>query len=185
MSRWPRRIPSNSQRFKDPNQWAAPAGNLKSTATAVEGHQHHNVSKLQMIWSQSSGTLRGHEGQPLVIEDVGGKPMMYIESGWPNIVQALDLTDPDQPSRSGTTTSPPTVTSPQWRAPAATRSIVACRMPMASWCSRTLDGFVIALDAQDRQRSLGRQAGMAGQGRDHHARADHCQWQGHHRLRRR
>jgi len=23
-----------------------------------------NVHKLQMIWSQSSGTLRGHEGQP-------------------------------------------------------------------------------------------------------------------------
>ena len=44
-----------------------------------------------MVWSQSSGTLRGHEGQPLVIEDVGGKPMMFIESGWPNIVQALDL----------------------------------------------------------------------------------------------
>ena len=45
-----------------------------------------------MVWSQSSGTLRGHEGQPLVIEDVGGKPMMFMESGWPNIVQALDLT---------------------------------------------------------------------------------------------
>jgi hypothetical protein len=42
-----------------------------------------------MIWAQSSGTLRGHEGQPLVIQDVAGKPMMFIESGWPNILQAL------------------------------------------------------------------------------------------------
>jgi PQQ-dependent dehydrogenase (methanol/ethanol family) len=41
--------------------------------------------------------LRGHEGQPLVIENVGGKPMMFMESGWPNIVQALDLSDPDHP----------------------------------------------------------------------------------------
>jgi PQQ-dependent dehydrogenase (methanol/ethanol family) len=32
-----------------------------------------------------------------VIEDVGGKPMMFMESGWPNIVQALDLSDPDHP----------------------------------------------------------------------------------------
>ena len=57
-----------------------------------------NVGKLQMIWSQSSGTLRGHEGQPLVVV-VDGKPMMYMESGWPNIVQALDLTNPDQPQQ--------------------------------------------------------------------------------------
>ncbi len=52
-----------------------------------------NVDKLQMAWSQSSGTLRGHEGQPLVVE-VDGKPMMYMVSAWPNIVQALDLSDP-------------------------------------------------------------------------------------------
>ena len=49
-----------------------------------------------MVWSQSSGALRGHEGQPLVVE-VDGKPMMYMVSAWPNIVQALDLTDPDNP----------------------------------------------------------------------------------------
>src|SRR5438067_11267112 len=46
--------------------------------------------------SQSSGTLRGHEGQPLVVV-VNNKPMMFMESGWPNIIQALDLSDPDHP----------------------------------------------------------------------------------------
>jgi PQQ-dependent dehydrogenase (methanol/ethanol family) len=55
-----------------------------------------NVKHLEMIWSQSSGALRGHEGQPIVV-DVGGKPMMYFVSAWPNIVQALDLSDPDHP----------------------------------------------------------------------------------------
>ncbi len=55
-----------------------------------------NVKHLEMIWSQSSGALRGHEGQPIVV-DVDGKPMMYFVSAWPNIVQALDLSDPDHP----------------------------------------------------------------------------------------
>src|SRR5215469_2314089 len=54
------------------------------------------VKHLQMIWSQSTGALRGHEGQPIVV-NVGGKPMMYFVSAWPNIVQALDLSDPDHP----------------------------------------------------------------------------------------
>ena len=56
----------------------------------------HNVEHLQMAWAQSLGTLRGQEGQPIVV-DVGGTPMMYFVSGWPNIVQALNLTHPDHP----------------------------------------------------------------------------------------
>ena len=55
-----------------------------------------NASHLQMIWAQSTGALRGHEGQPIVV-DVNGKPMMYFVSAWPNIVQALDLSNPDHP----------------------------------------------------------------------------------------
>src|SRR5271154_1177682 len=85
-------------RFKDPNQWGAPAGNLNlDRYSSLKGINTENAKDLQMAWSQSSGTLRGHEGQPLVISDVGGKPMMFMESGWPNIVQALDLSDPDHP----------------------------------------------------------------------------------------
>ena len=54
-----------------------------------------------MVWEQSTGALRGHEGQPVVVEH-NGKPMMYFSSGCPNmaqcnILQALDLTDPDNP----------------------------------------------------------------------------------------
>src|SRR5450432_3352632 len=78
------------QRFQDPNQWGAPAGNLNQTRySALKDINASNVKGLNMVWAQSSGTLRGHEGQPLVIEDVGGKPIMYMESGWPTIIQAL------------------------------------------------------------------------------------------------
>ena len=86
-----------TDRAKDPNLWAAPGGDQALTRhSRLKDINTGNASKLQMIWSQSSGTLRGHEGQPLVVT-VNGKPMMYMESGWPNIVQALDLTDPDHP----------------------------------------------------------------------------------------
>ena len=67
------------QRFGDPNQWGAPAGNLNLTRySTLKDINTGNVKNLNMIWAQSSGTLRGHEGQPLVIQDVGGKPMMTL-----------------------------------------------------------------------------------------------------------
>src|ERR1700723_470826 len=88
------------ERFKDPNQWGARAGNLGMNRNSTLNQINtENVKDLQMIWSQSSGTLRGHEGQRLVMEKGGGKPMMFMESGWPNIVQALDLSDPDHPQQ--------------------------------------------------------------------------------------
>ena len=41
-----------------------------------------------MAWSMSTGTLRGQEGQPLVIGN-----MMYFESSFPNYVYAVNLDD--------------------------------------------------------------------------------------------
>jgi len=45
-----------------------------------------NVGRLQPVWTFSTGVLRGHEGQPLVIGDV-----MYLHAPFPNTVYALDL----------------------------------------------------------------------------------------------
>ena len=81
----------------NPHLWPSMGQNL-----ALDRHSEltqinpSNVKHLEMIWSQSTGALRGHEGQPIVV-DVGGKPMMFFVSAWPNIVQALDLSDPDHP----------------------------------------------------------------------------------------
>src|SRR2546429_8161618 len=86
-----------TDRSQDPNLWAAPGGDQALTRhSSLKSINASNVRHLQMVWSQSSGTLRGHEGQPLVVV-VNTNPMMYRESGWPNIIQALDLTDPDHP----------------------------------------------------------------------------------------
>ncbi len=51
-----------------------------------------NVANLKAAWTMSTGTLRGHEGAPLVIGNV-----MYVHSSFPNIVFALDLSKPGAP----------------------------------------------------------------------------------------
>src|SRR5213594_350011 len=51
-----------------------------------------NVKNLKAAWSFSTGVLSGHEGNPLVINNV-----MYVHSAFPNIVFALDLTKPGAP----------------------------------------------------------------------------------------
>jgi glucose dehydrogenase len=51
-----------------------------------------NVAELRPVWSFSTGTLRGHEGNPLVIGTT-----MYVNTSFPNIVYALDLSKPGAP----------------------------------------------------------------------------------------
>src|ERR1700726_2361167 len=136
------------QRFNDPNQWGAPAGNLNLTRySTLKDINTGNVKDMQMIWSQSSGTLRGHEGQPLVIENVAGKPMMYLESGWPNIVQALDLSDPDHPQQVWHYTK--TAGRDESAVPRACCDTVNRGLSYSDGklVFGTLDGYVIALDA--------------------------------------
>ena len=145
---WAASDDEQAQRFSDPNQWGAPAGNLSQTRySSLKDINSGNAKDLQMIWSQSSGTLRGHEGQPLVIQNVAGKPMMYMESGWPNIVQALDLSDPDHPVQVWSYTK--TSGRDESAVPRACCDTVNRGLSYADGklVFGTLDGYVIALDA--------------------------------------
>ncbi|MFZ0552423.1 MAG: PQQ-dependent dehydrogenase, methanol/ethanol family [Steroidobacteraceae bacterium] len=86
-----------AQNSANPDLWPSMGQNLGlDRHSALTQINTSNVSNLEMAWSQSLGDLRGQEGQPIVVQ-VDGKPMMYFVSGWPNIVQALDLSDPDHP----------------------------------------------------------------------------------------
>src|ERR1700684_3405631 len=137
-----------TDRAKDPNLWAAPGGDQANTRhSALKDINASNVGKLTMVWSQSSGTLRGHEGQPLVVV-VGDTPMMYMESGWPNIIQALDLSDPDHPKEVWNYTK--TTDRDASAVPRACCDTVNRGMSFADGklVFGTLDGFVIALDAK-------------------------------------
>ena len=51
-----------------------------------------NVANLKAAWTFSTGTLRGHEGNPLVVGNV-----MYVNTSFPNIVYALDLSKQGAP----------------------------------------------------------------------------------------
>jgi lanthanide-dependent methanol dehydrogenase len=71
----------------DAKQWVMPAGNFANTRySTLKQITAENVGKLQVAWTFSTGVLRGHEGNPLVVGDT-----MYLHTAFPNIVYALDL----------------------------------------------------------------------------------------------
>jgi len=141
------------QRAKDPNQWPAPGRDNKLTRHSdLKDINTENVKKLEMIWAQSTGALRGAEGQPIVISDVGGKPMLFMVSGCPamsncNVVQALDLTDPDNPKvvwNYVKKTDRDESAVPRACCDTVNRGLNYAKGKIIT---HTLDGFVIALDA--------------------------------------
>src|SRR5712671_2688148 len=72
---------------QDANQWVIPLGDYAGTRhSKLTQINAQNAGKLRVAWTMSTGALRGHEGQPLVV----GK-MMYYESAYPNYVYAIDL----------------------------------------------------------------------------------------------
>ncbi|MBX6333346.1 MAG: methanol/ethanol family PQQ-dependent dehydrogenase [Gemmatimonadaceae bacterium] len=68
-----------------------------------------NVANLKLAWSFSTGMVHGHEGQPLVVHNT-----MYVVTPWPNVVYAIDLTNPHGPLKWAYT--PPTATASQGEA---------------------------------------------------------------------
>ncbi len=136
------------ERAKNENLWPAPGRDLALTRhSTLKDINKDNVKNMQLAWSQSTGALRGHEGQPVVVE-IDGTPMMFFVSAWPNIVQALDLSNPDDPKAI-------------WRyvketdrdesaVPRACCDVVHRGLNYADGkvVFHTLDGFVIALDAK-------------------------------------
>jgi PQQ-dependent dehydrogenase (methanol/ethanol family) len=78
---------------KDPNQWVMTGRtyDLQRYSPLVQ-ITPANVKGLHAAWSFSTGTLRGHEGNPLVVGNV-----MYVHSSFPNKVYALDLSKPGAP----------------------------------------------------------------------------------------
>ena len=72
----------------DDSVWVIPGKNYASTRySGLNQITPSNVAKLKQVWSFSTGALRGHEGQPLVVNNT-----MYVHSAYPNHVFALDLT---------------------------------------------------------------------------------------------
>ena len=72
---------------KNANNWVMPAGNYANTRySELTQITKDNVKDLKMAWSFSTGVLRGHEGNALIMDGT-----MYVHTAFPNIVFALDL----------------------------------------------------------------------------------------------
>ena len=73
----------------DAKNWAMPTGDYANTRySKLSQITAGNVGKLKVAWTFSTGVLRGHEGNPLVIGN-----MMYVHTPFPNNVYALNLDD--------------------------------------------------------------------------------------------
>ncbi len=75
-------------------QWTMQAKNVEGWRySGLADIDTLSVTSLREAWSFSTGTLRGHEGTPLVIGST-----MYVVTPFPNIAFALDLAAPVQPT---------------------------------------------------------------------------------------
>jgi lanthanide-dependent methanol dehydrogenase len=74
---------------KNANEWVIPSGDYANTRySKLDQITEQNVHNLHPVWSFSTGVLRGHEGNPLVVGNV-----MYLSTPYPNDVFALDLNE--------------------------------------------------------------------------------------------
>jgi PQQ-dependent dehydrogenase (methanol/ethanol family) len=130
--------------MSEDGQWTMPAKDYASTRfSGLNEINKSNVGSLKLAWSFSTGVLRGHEAAPVVANNT-----MYVVTPYPNIVYALDLTQPGAPVK--------------WKFepnPSSSAQGVACCDFVNRGCVyadgkiffNTLDDFTIALDANTGQ----------------------------------
>ncbi|MFL5261419.1 MAG: PQQ-binding-like beta-propeller repeat protein, partial [Anaeromyxobacteraceae bacterium] len=126
---------------KDDNQWVTPGKNYSSTRySTLDQITTQNVGKLKEAWNFSTGALRGHEGQPLVVGST-----MFVHSAYPNHIYALDLAKEGAPIKWKYTPK-----QDDRSVPVACCDLVHRGVNYADnkILFATLDGQVIALDAQ-------------------------------------
>ena len=79
----------------DDGQWVMAAKDYASTRfSGLAEINAGNVKDLKTAWTFSTGSVRGHEGAPLVVGNT-----MYVVTPFPNELYALDLTQPGAPAR--------------------------------------------------------------------------------------
>jgi lanthanide-dependent methanol dehydrogenase len=83
------------QNQPDDYQWTMPAKNYAATRfSSLDQVNKGTVKSLKLAWTFSTGTVRGQEAAPLVVNNT-----MYLVTPWPNLLYALDLTKPGAPTK--------------------------------------------------------------------------------------
>jgi PQQ-dependent dehydrogenase (methanol/ethanol family) len=73
--------------MQDDSQWAHPRKDYSNTGySRLNQINQGNIKNLKLSWTFATGVNRGHEGAPLVVNDI-----MYVHTAFPNNVYALDL----------------------------------------------------------------------------------------------
>ena len=76
-------------------QWTMPAKSYNAARFSQLGEiTADNVKTLRPAWTFSTSVLRGHEEPPIVVNNT-----MYVLTPYPNILYALDLTQPGAPKK--------------------------------------------------------------------------------------
>ena len=74
-------------------EWHMPGGDYSNSRySELSEITAANADRLRVAWTFSTGVLRGHEGQPLVINNT-----MYLVTPYPNVSYAIDLATAGQP----------------------------------------------------------------------------------------
>lgn len=90
--------PSGDERANpeaEDGDWTRPAKDYASTRySALNEINASNVERLVVKGTFSTSVLRGHEAEPLVVNNT-----MYLVTPYPNVLYALDLTRPGMPTK--------------------------------------------------------------------------------------
>ena len=87
------RHPATGDSAAPAGQWTMTGGDYALTRyTPLDQVNPETVARLRPAWGFSTGTLRAHEGNPLVVGSV-----LYLHTPYPNAVYALDLSQPGAP----------------------------------------------------------------------------------------
>ena len=124
-----------------PGSGCCPAKTIPPTVTAPSSQiTTRNVKNLKASWTFSLGVLRGQEGAPLVIGTT-----MYVHTGFPNNVYALDLTRDGAPIKWAYKPNQ----DPNVPAVACCDTVytAACRMPRARYSWRSWIPTSLRIDA--------------------------------------
>lgn len=78
-----------------PGEWQLPGRDYGLTRySPLDQIAVSNVGQLRPVWTFSTGALRAHEGNPLVVGST-----LFLHTPYPNTVFALDLSRPGAPSK--------------------------------------------------------------------------------------
>jgi len=128
---------------QDPNQWAISGGSYSGlNYSELDQINRDNVDELEVAWTFQTGVLDVHEAQTLVVDDT-----MFVVTPKPNTVYALDLADYGRIKWSYQANQPDLQTAIQRACCGAQTRGFAYAEGMV--LLNTLDGQVVALDAED------------------------------------